>query len=316
MRRSVDRVWIAGALLALLAAAPAAAQYREYYVRGKVQGAAGEPIADVQVELRDKSTSRLYHLKTDEDGVFKFAGLPHGIYAVAFRKEGYAPKDDEWDLDAPQSRMKRVDMPDVVLVSEAQVQKTQRIQEVGARNKEAAEKVRSRDFDGALALLRPALQQAPDDADTLFLLGLAYSGKGLCAEAVEALTRVTELTPTFPGAYLQLGACHRKLGDPSKALAAYDKHLELEPGNADSAYNSGLILFETDRIDEALARFQAGLSASPDDPDLHEMAGRCYINQAKFKEAVDHLVRARAAASDPDKQALIDGLIREAERRN
>jgi tetratricopeptide (TPR) repeat protein len=315
MQRSVDRIWTVAALLALWAG-PAAAQYREYYVRGKVQGTAGEPLADVQVELRDKSTSRLYHLKTGKDGFFKFAGLPHGVYTVTFRREGYAPKDDEWDLDAPQSRMKRVDMPDVVLASEAQVQKTQRMEEAGARNKQAAEKVRSRDFDGAVALLKPALDRNPDDADTLFLLGLAYSGKGLCGEAVSALTRVTELMPTFPGAYLQLGACQRKLGDSTKALAAYDKHLELEPGHADSAYNSGLILFENDRIEEALARFQAGLAARPEDPDLHEMAGRCHINQGRFKDAVEHLRRARAAATDPEKQALIEELIREAERRN
>jgi len=311
MRRSVDRLRSTGVVLALLAAAPAAAQYREYYVRGKVHGTAGEPLVDVQIDLRDKDTSRLYHLKTDKDGSFKFAGLPHGVYAVTFSKEGYATKQDEWDLAAKQERMKRVDMPDVVLVSEAQVEKTERIQQAGARNKEAAEKIRTRDFDGALALLRPALRQNPDDADALFLLGLGYAGKEMWREAIEALTRVTELSPSFPGAYFQLGVCQRKLGDLPKALDAYAKNLELDPGNADGAYNSGLILFETNRIDEALARFQAGLAARPEDPDLHEMAGRCYINQAKFREAVAHLERARAAATDPDKQALIDGLLRE-----
>jgi hypothetical protein len=35
---------------------------------------------------------------------------------------------------------------------------------------------------------------------------------------VEALTRVTELQPAFPGAYFELGVCYRALGDPKKAL--------------------------------------------------------------------------------------------------
>jgi tetratricopeptide (TPR) repeat protein len=208
--------------------------------------------------------------------------------------------------------MKRVEMPDVILVSQAQVKETGQMQEAGARNKDATEKIRSHDFDGALALLRAALQQNPDDADALFLLGLSYAGKKMWGEAVDALTRVTELRPSFPGAYLQLGACHRMLGDPEKALESYDKHLELLPGNADSAYNSGLILFETNRIDEALGRFQAGLAAKPDDPELHEMAGRCYVHQAKYQEAVEHLERARAATTDPDKRAFLDRLIGDA----
>lgn len=309
MRRSVERLGASGVLLALLAASPAAAQYREYFVRGKVQGTGGEPLVDVQIELRDRSTSRLYHLKTDKDGTYKFAGLPHGVYAVSFRKNSYAPREDEWDLSASQSRMKRVEVPDVVLVSLAQVRKTQRIQEAGARNKGAAEKVRSRDFDGALALLQPALQENPDDADTLFLMGLAYAGKAMWAEASEALTRVTELSPAFPPAHFELGVCHRQLGDLPKALAAYDRNLELDPGNADAAYNSGLVLFETNRIDEARARFESGLASKPEDPELLEMAGRCDIHQGNLEAGRERLEKARAATTNPAKRAFLDALI-------
>ena len=30
------------------------------------------------------------------------------------------------------------------------------------------------------------------------------------------LTRVTELSPAFPGAYFELGVCYRQLGDPRR----------------------------------------------------------------------------------------------------
>jgi len=59
---------------------------------------------------------------------------------------------------------------------------------------------------------------------------------------------------------------------------SYDKNLQLNATNAASAYNAGLILFETNRIDEALARFE----------------------------------RARAASSDPGKIAFLDDLVRKA----
>ena len=108
-----------GALvLALALAAGAAAQYREYYLRGKVVDPQQVPIAGVEVQLRDKATSRAYSFKTDEEGVFKFAGLPRGVYEVTFTREGYASRTDEWKFEARQDRMQRVDVPDVVLVSE------------------------------------------------------------------------------------------------------------------------------------------------------------------------------------------------------
>lgn len=310
MRREIaERAGMAAVLGVLLTAAPAPAQHREYYVRGRVVDTAGQPIAGVEIVLRDASSSRAYHLETDDDGVFKFAGLPHAVYEVSVAKAGYAAMQDEWNLDAPQSSMKRMEMPDVVLVSQVQVQKAQHLKQVGAAAEEARDSIRSGDFDGALTLMRKVLQSDPDHSGALFLLGLSHAGKESWAEAVEALTRVTELSPDYPGAHLQLGVCHAKLGDAETALEHYDKTLELEPGNVTAAHNSGLILFESNRIEEALARFEAGLAANPDDPDLHEMAGRCYVHEADFQTAVEHLERARASTTDPGKMALLERLI-------
>jgi tetratricopeptide (TPR) repeat protein len=313
MRTSAERAGTAGVLATLLLAAPASAQFREYYVRGRVVDGSGQPLAEVAIALQDSATSRAYNMKTDAGGAYKLAGLPHGVYAVSFRKPGYAAKQDKWDLSAPQASMKRIEMPDVVLVSEAQAQVTLRAEETGTRNKQAAEKIRAGDFDGALQLLQDALQRTPDDADVLYLIGLGHAGKKQWSEAAAALKRVTELSPDFAPAYFQLAVCHGKLGQPERALALYDKHLELEPGHATSAYNSGLILFEANRIDEALARFERGLASNPEDPELQEMLGRCYVHQGKLREAVEHLERARARTTDADKRAFLDQLIRDAQ---
>jgi hypothetical protein len=115
----------------VLLGAPALAQHREYYVRGKVVDSDKKPLQDVEIRLRDAATSRSYDIRTDKEGAFKFAGLPHGVYAVTFTLDGYAPKTDEWKLDAPQDRMQRVDIPDVVLVSQARVQEIEGLKERG-----------------------------------------------------------------------------------------------------------------------------------------------------------------------------------------
>jgi tetratricopeptide (TPR) repeat protein len=299
--------WTAAAALVL--AAPALAQYREYYVRGRVVDPQKNPIPGVEIQVTDVETSRSYSMKTDKDGVFKLAGLPHGKYEVRFSREGYVAAKDEWKFEAKQERMQKVDVPDVVLVSQAQVDKAVQLKEADSAVKAAGDKLRAGDLDGSIALLQGVLAKNPEDANALFYLGLSYAGKKMCREAIPPLVQVTELTPAFPGAWFQLGACHRQLGDTQKALASYEKSLELDPANTDGAYNAGLILFETNRIDEALARFESGLLSKPEDPELLEMTGRCYINQGEFETAVARLEKARAATADPDKQAFLDQLI-------
>lgn len=299
----------AAALGLLLIAAPALSQYREYYVSGRVLDGQKKPLSDVEIHLLDASTSRSFDMKTDEKGEFKFAGLPHAVYQVTYTREGYVTASDEWELAAPQGRMKRVEIPDVVLASEALVQKAHRLGEAKAAVEEAGQKIRTGDLDGAIAALEKVLEESPDDPNALFYLGLSYAGKNAHAEAVGPLTRVTELSPEFPGAWFELGVCYGALGDPEKALAAYDRTLELDPAHADSAYNSGLILFEQNRVQDALARFQIGLASKPDDPDLNEMVGRCYLNEAKFDLALDHLEKARSTATDPAKLGVLETLI-------
>lgn len=307
---TIERLGIAAALSSLVLAVPCLAQYREYYVRGRVLDTEKNPVPGVEIRLRDVSTSRSYDIKTDKQGAFKLAGLPHGVYEVTFVKGGYATKQDQWKLEAPQDSMQRVDIPEVVLATQSQVQNSQRLKEAESGVKEAAEKLQKRDPDGAIALLEGMLKNHPRDANALFLLGLGYVQKKMCREAIDAFTQVTELSPKFPGAYFELGVCYRQLGDLPKALESYDKNLGQDPANTHSAYNSGLILFETNRIDEALARFELALALKPADAEVLEMIGRCYIHRSKFAEAVEYLERARAANSDPAKIASLDELVR------
>ena len=309
MKHGTIRRTAAAAFGAALLAAPVAAQYRDYYVQGRVLDAQKAPVAGVEVRLLDAATSRTYQTRTDAKGVFKLAGLPHAVYAVTFSRDGYSSFQDEWKLEAPQSTMKRIDVPDVVLASQTQAQHAEQLKEAEAGVKKASEKIRSGDLDGAAALLQDVLAKDPADVNALFYLGLSHAGKQRCREAVEALTRVTELQPGFPGAYLQLGICYSKLGDVERALDAYEKNLRLDPANAAALYNSGLLLFEANRIEEARARFEQGIALKPADPDLLDMAARCYINQGKFDRAADSLEKARAATTDPARAALLDELI-------
>jgi tetratricopeptide (TPR) repeat protein len=270
------------------------------------------PLAGVDVRLLDAATSRQYRVRTGTDGTFKLAGLPHGVYRATFEKAGYAVRQDEWRFETPQDTMQKVDVPDVVLAPAAAAEEARARAEAVPVVKEAAERLRANDAEGAIARLRPILENNPGDAHARFLLALAYGRTGQHAEAADALAEVTRLTPSFAGAHFQLGVERGALGQTALALEAYDRALGLEPGHADAAYNSGLILFGAGRIEEAEARFRRGLEARPGDADLHEMVARCALHSARFAEAVEHLEKAAAAAGDPEKRQRLERLLAEA----
>lgn len=296
-------------LVGFFLAVPAFGQYREYYITGKVIDPQKNPLADVEITLRDVVSSRGYTMKTKKNGEFKFAGLPRGDYKVVFKKEGYAVKEDEWKLLTPQAKMEKVEIPPIVMATEELVQEVQRLKEVEAGVKAGSEKIRQGDFDGALADLKAVLDKNPQEPNALYLTGIAYLRKTMLTEASAAFLRVTELSPKFAAAFYQLGVCYQQQGQPEKALAEYEKSIALDAGNPDLLYNSGLILFGLARIDEALARFEKALALRPDDPAYLEMAGRCYINKADFPRAVEYLEKAKAGTTDPDRIKFLDDLI-------
>jgi Flp pilus assembly protein TadD len=296
---------VAGALLA----APAAGQYREYHIVGKVVDTQKAPLEGVEITLRDVVSSRSYSMKTKKNGEFKFAGLPRGDYRVVFEKAGFAAKADEWKLLAPQAKMEKVEIPPVVMATVELVQQVERLKEAEAGVKAGSEKIRLGDFDGALAVLKPVLDKNPQDPNGLYLTGMAYLRKNMVTEASAAFLKVTEISPKFAAAHYQLGVCYERQKAPEQALAAYQKANDLDPSNADVAYNMGLILFGLGRIDEALPRFEQALALRPNDPAYLEMAGRCYINKSDFPKAVDYLEKAKAGTTDPDRIKFLGDLI-------
>ena len=297
------------ALIGILHFNPLHGQYREYYFFGKVVDPQNEPLADVEIMLRDVETSRSYNVKTNKKGEFKLAGLPHGIYKVTFEKEGYVLKEDEWRFTERHNRMQKVEIPPVTLVSESQFQEAVRLKEMEGAVKDAQDKIRERDYDGAIAMLEDVLAKDPEDPNALYLIGMSYSKKQMYTEAIEALIQVARLVPNFPPAHFELAICYQNRGDQDKALEHYRKTLELDPNNPDAAYNVGLILFQKNLMEEALTFFEKAVSLKPEDPAYLEMAGRCKIHQGDLAKAVEYMEKAKAGYTDQEKVEFLEDLI-------
>jgi len=307
MRRTLVPL-IAIALLAALAAT-ASAQYREYHLLGSVVGRDGRPIAGVEIRIRDQVSSRSYSTRTEKSGSFEFVGLPHGVFDATIRKEGYASRSDEWKFEEPQDRMQKVEVPQIVLLTEGQVEGIELDHELQEGVGKAAEKIRAGDFDGALDLLKEMIAKKPEDANALYLAGICYLRKQMAGEAMDAFKKVTAAKPDFAAGHLQLGLSYQKSGDPAGALASYGRVIEIEPQNVVALYNSGVLLDSENRSAEAITYFERAIDIKKDDPAVFETAAYCHLRLGNHAKALEYLERARDLTQDASKIEALDELI-------
>lgn len=290
---------------------PCFAQYREYMVFGIIVDNNNDPIPKVVITLEDKNTSRKFQCKTNKNGKFKYAGLPHGIYKVTMEKKGYQTRTDEWDLNQKQYRMQRVDFHTIVMLSDRQFHDIEVGKKLEKKFKEAKELISKKDYDGAISILNAVIKERPDDPPILYLLGASHLYKKNYDEAIPLLKKLAEIDPGFPGGHFQLGVCYQRKGEFEKALACYKRTLELEPKNETCLYNSGLILYRLERTGEALTYFEKALAINDKDAVLLEMAGLCHLRGENYDNALEYFEKAKVHAKDPAKLKSLDELITE-----
>jgi tetratricopeptide (TPR) repeat protein len=288
---------------------PLAAQYREYYLSGQIQDMQKKPLPGVEIALFETDNSLTFSADTNKEGKFKFPGLPHGTYQATISKSGYESKTVEWKFDAPQEKMLRVEIPLIMLASSQEVLQIEQNKQMKKALEEATEKIRGLDYDGALEILRKALQTDAQNVNALYLSGLSYAKKRNFPEAKSALEQVTALTPDFAPAHFQLGVCFQQLGEAEKALAQYREVMRLDPANLDNYFNATLILVQLNQPKEALENCLKILQARPDDPDVNEMAGQSQLQLGDYPKALACFEKALAFSKDEAKKKLLNELI-------
>ena len=311
MKFSIKSFFAFQSILLLGLSLPLAAQYREYYLTGLIQDTRNQPLVGVLVELLETDSSVTFSSKTNTEGKFKFAGLPHGIYQVTITKAGYETKKVEWKFDAPQEKMLRMEIPAIPLASGQEILQIEQNKQMKKDLEDATEKIRELDYDGALDILNKALQADAKNANVLYLAGLSYAKKKMYIEAKAVLEQVTALTPDFAPAHFQLGVCYQQKGNGEKALAQYREVMRLDPTNLDNYFNATLILVQLNKPVEALENCLKILQARPNDPDVNEMAGQCQLQLGDYPQALAYFEKALSFSKDEAKKKLLHELIAE-----
>lgn len=284
------------ALLALLmgmCVVPASAQSTGT-VKGTVTDQAGKPIADATIEFTNIDTGRKITLKTDKKGEFFSVGVNAGTYnAVVMQNGKQIDQLNRIPIAVGEEKLINFDLAKDVQggLTEEQKKKIEEVQKQNEKVKNLNQVLASakaaeqqNNWDQAVTLLQPAVQQNPDQELLWAYLGDAYRGDKKYPEAIDAYQKAINLKPTSGAYYNGLAEAYAKSGQTDKAIEAYTKAAQVEPTNAAMYYfNEGAVLTNTGKVDEANAAFDKSIAADPNRADAYYWKGVNLLNKATTK---------------------------------
>lgn len=138
--------------------------------------------------------------------------------------------------------------------------------------------------DAAIDLMGRAAKQAPNRADILSNMGVAYSAANRYEEAIQVLQRAASLGD-FADIQFNLGNAYQGISRHAEAAAAYVKAIEKAPEMAGAWLNLGISLIHLRQPEEAINAFDRHLSISPLSSKAKAMKLHAYCMQGRVEEA-------------------------------
>lgn len=146
--------------------------------------------------------------------------------------------------------------------------------------------------DGAEAIYRDVLQQAPRDARAMAGLGAVLLQRGQIDEAFEILGRATTLDPQNADPYRNLSVVYRAREEPANALTCLEAALELEPDSVETLIAIGEALIALGRLDEGVAPVEKAHGLAPDSVPVLVALGGLHTLRGDLPKAISCYHRA------------------------
>jgi len=173
------------------------------------------------------------------------------------------------------------------------------------------EKLRHRDYPGAITLLRLFLSDKPNDVSLLFNLGMALSDTGQLDDAVNHLRRAVALAAGFTNARVALGVALQRQGKNTEAVTALTEAVAREPKNPWAQRNLGACLFKAGRTKEAEECLRQATLLDPKDQQAMFGLAEALVALGRLQEAD----KAYTKVIDLDEYSKIAELAQNARRK-
>lgn len=165
--------------------------------------------------------------------------------------------------------------------------------DIGAMKNLAGAYLATKQHEHAIYVLSRAVELAPEDAESWFLLAEAKHTAGLEQEMLSHLQQAVRLSPSFLEARIALGAVYRELGDSAGAREQMEAAVLLAPNSADAYLNLGNAYRGLGDVGNAEASYRRALDLQPDLMLAHYNLGLLFLeSEIPGVELVQRLERA------------------------
>ncbi|MDD3436543.1 MAG: tetratricopeptide repeat protein [Candidatus Gastranaerophilales bacterium] len=143
-------------------------------------------------------------------------------------------------------------------------------------------------LDEAQAEYSQILEESPDNANVLYLMGFLKLQNNLFEDAVLYLKKSVEFAPKFFDAWFNLGLAYKNNGEFTKSIEAYKKALELEPESSDAYFNLANAYESQNNTFEALECYEKAYEYNTDKEDtvIPYFLGIAYLKVKDFKNGL------------------------------
>ena len=157
---------------------------------------------------------------------------------------------------------------------------------------------------------------------TNFALGLLYlcleCGKEDLRRAADFFTAAIEAIPPGGECYVEMaeayfgrGLTYGILGDYERAIADYDKAIELDPKDAAAYYNRGLAYADKGEYERAIADYDKAIELDPKDANPYYGRGLIYKGQGEKEKAIADFEKFLELATDPYWRGKAEEILRD-----
>lgn len=153
-----------------------------------------------------------------------------------------------------------------------------------------------------------------EDPGELIRAAAALRREGRRDEAETAYRSVLRSRPDDPRIWHNLGVLRAEAGDPSDAIACFDRALALEPGYATAHFNRANALFALRRTDEARDAYMRVAALEPDSYEAHRRLGFLWQAAGRRGRALDHFARTLELRRGEDRAGMAARSLRRATR--
>ena len=125
----------------------------------------------------------------------------------------------------------------------------------------------------AIATYRHITDQASDDVDSFYSLGVLLLNENRYVEAVDVLNQLTEIDENHLEGHINLAVAQVNTDDLQGAEQSYKQAIAIAPDAANPRYNLGNLYWQQERYEEALAAYAKSVELDPSDNDaLYNLA--------------------------------------------